>query len=627
MFRLSTLKQSWDRFWYSSSPTAVLDFFRIGLGGFWLTQLFLSLPNWDRFYAPISLAPPDSRSLSWLALSHHPSAHWWLWWATVLVALSFTVGFWTRASNILLWVLLSGLHFRNIDLLNGQDMLGYQLVFLAIFAPLGGHLSVDRVLRGKALPDQEVWGWRLLQISVMAKYAFSGPGKWLDCPSWLDGTALYWVALSERWFRYPDLLGEWAIWISPVLTYYTLAVEHLVPLLIWFPRCRLWCLLGAYSLHLPMLFLMSPAVHLYQVIMLVGLTLFWPPEWGARLVDRVQFRTAMRRPREANTAGVRAVSFLLAFLALGALVGCSENKDAPKEATFTSAEFGGPMDHSGGEGRVRRVRLERWRTSEAVWLTGFSNQASSPELNHAVGISSLRLEEATWQREQFGPQHHYAENLLFMCRGPDVPLNLPSGYGVPVIPGAMHLLQDRRGGAAQVRFTVRTTIHFVSDPQEPLRDVVPVLLRVAPQASNPPPDRTTLGRTSLSPDSLPKPGPGPYVQTRSGEVVTLRWEEDGANETLTSEVTDLIRARLPGTVVLAYPVYEGELEKLWLTREVDGKTQELLSFSSPFEPLGRFLELPPLDGGRYFLSCRFRPGYSGLAQASLLLYMEPESER
>lgn len=62
---------------------------------------------------------------------------------TLIFALFFLVGFKTRASNILLWLLVLSLHNRNVLILNSGDDLLRMLLFWSIFMPVGDRFSLD----------------------------------------------------------------------------------------------------------------------------------------------------------------------------------------------------------------------------------------------------------------------------------------------------------------------------------------------------------------------------------------------------------------------------------------------------------------------------------------------------
>lgn len=59
------------------------------------------------------------------------------------LAIFYLVGFKTRASNLLLWLLILSLHNRNVLVLNSGDDFLRMLLFWSIFMPVGERFSVD----------------------------------------------------------------------------------------------------------------------------------------------------------------------------------------------------------------------------------------------------------------------------------------------------------------------------------------------------------------------------------------------------------------------------------------------------------------------------------------------------
>ena len=95
-----------------------------------------------------------------------------------------------------------------------------------------------------------MWALRLLQVHVALVYAFSLPDKLTLDTAWIDGTAVYYAAMSEYWGRLP-----WHSWfygplLAPALTWGTLLVEAGVPLLVWFRRTRPWIVAAGVGMHL-----------------------------------------------------------------------------------------------------------------------------------------------------------------------------------------------------------------------------------------------------------------------------------------------------------------------------------------------------------------------------------------
>jgi len=95
-------------------------------------------------------------------------------------------------------------------------------------------------------------------------YLSTGIAKPLDDIRWRDGTALAWITLSNRWSSFPESALLTTPVVSTLLTYYTLTVEIVAPLLVWFSRLRLPMILAMCSLHLGIIALMDSCILLFN---------------------------------------------------------------------------------------------------------------------------------------------------------------------------------------------------------------------------------------------------------------------------------------------------------------------------------------------------------------------------
>ncbi len=302
---LAALAGAWDRFWFAPRPVATLGAFRVLFGGFILLILVISYPSWDAFYGPAgylsfdALAEPyTGYSWSLFALSEQPALTWAIFWLGALAAVAFTAGFWTRSATIALFLVFLSMLHRNPYLTNGQDQVATMLLFLSCFAPLGLSMSMDEIMArrrlaglatGSAVPTvQPLWSWRLMQVSIALIYLFAAPTKYLDDTAWRDGTAIYYLSLSDRWFRFPDAGIFHADAVSVALTFGSLVIELAFPLLVWFSRTRPIMIVAVTGFHLIMMVVMSVGVFFFNLLMLVSFVLFVQPQTIERLVRLVR---------------------------------------------------------------------------------------------------------------------------------------------------------------------------------------------------------------------------------------------------------------------------------------------------------------------------------------------------
>ena len=285
---IATIGKFINRFLFAEEETSALAIFRIAFGLYLLLLLVASAPNWTRFYGVDGLFPLESArgvdghlSYSLLNFFDSPQSVQSYFWLMLMAALSFTLGLFNKISAAIVYLLYLSLTHRNSMLVNGQDQVALALLFPCIFAPLDRRFSLRAWLarsRKIELPSRApVWTWRLLQLTLCNIYLFSGPTKCLDHHSWCDGSALYYVALSERWFRFPEV----ALFLSPAFyvpaTFIGLAAELFFPYLVWWRRIRILVVLAMIVFHLLIIVFLSPAVAFFNLLMMVGLLLFFGP--------------------------------------------------------------------------------------------------------------------------------------------------------------------------------------------------------------------------------------------------------------------------------------------------------------------------------------------------------------
>ncbi|HBR14049.1 MAG TPA: Vitamin K-dependent gamma-carboxylase [Candidatus Omnitrophica bacterium] len=290
----------WNRFWFEPRPTYVLGVFRTALGILVLSILLCSFPNWERFYGPHGLYPfaelNGIEKLNLFAISLEPWFLWGIYGIGILASITFILGFQTRISTIILFIVYASMTHRNFFLVNGQDQIIKMLLFLSSFAPLGDCLSLDRWLKtqGKNLKERllnpiprEPWATRLMQLSVLNVYILSQPFKIIEDPAWRDGSAMYLVALSERWFHFSHITLFQNETLSILLTYSSLLIEMTFPILVWFNKTRPYSLIAMACLHLTGMIILSPAILFFQLSMVIALILFIHPHTINQWTDRM----------------------------------------------------------------------------------------------------------------------------------------------------------------------------------------------------------------------------------------------------------------------------------------------------------------------------------------------------
>jgi hypothetical protein len=283
----------------------VLGLFRVALALYILLFYVMLAPSWLFYYGPHGITPVEREAITsyqllnpilWYVRSD--GAMWLFYAASVPAAILLALGVWWRAALVWLWFMNLALLYTNPYVINGEEQVLALLLLFALFMPLGEsftwrQLSTRAARRAMLLAEREVRVWTLtvLQVHLMFVYLVSLPDKLADS-SWRDGTLVYYAMMAIDYPRWPgiDVFAWGNAALSRVLTAFSLAVELLVPILIWFRRLRLPCIAAAMALHAG-LGLLIEGVMMFNGAMMVALILFLPSRrtrtWlAARFTDR-----------------------------------------------------------------------------------------------------------------------------------------------------------------------------------------------------------------------------------------------------------------------------------------------------------------------------------------------------
>jgi hypothetical protein len=206
----------------------------------------------------------------------------------LLLAIAFAIGLFRRTPAVLIWFGWASLFNRN-NLINNPSIpyIGLLLLLSAI-VPTGEALDSTRASHSWRFPAMVYWtAW----ILMAAGYSFSGWMK-LQSPSWIDGSALFYVLHNPlaRCGVIRDLLLALPAPSLRLLTWGSLAAELLfLPLSLW-RRTRIiaWCALV--GMNVGILFAVNFAD--LTVGMLIIHFFTYDPSW---------FRIGLPRPNELCT--------------------------------------------------------------------------------------------------------------------------------------------------------------------------------------------------------------------------------------------------------------------------------------------------------------------------------------
>ena len=302
------------RFWLAGADARPLALLRIGLGLLVMADLLDRLRDFHAFYTALGVVPQPAtftQSLtrwSLLALPGGPTVTLAVFLVGFPLALALTLGYRTRLANVLLWLFMVSLFHRNPHVVAGGDAVMTALLFWSMFADTGAQLSLDVRLRRRS-PATLVPGYplRFLQLQIAFIYLVSALAK--TGPGWRDGTAILNALQVSDWDRglAPLLLAHPTV--CTALTFATLAIESLFPLLVFSPwqsrRCRIAALAGGAALHAGIFLTMR--VGLFSEIMLLSYLAFWPGADG-----REPMPVLSRRERRLAAAMAAQLALIVA---------------------------------------------------------------------------------------------------------------------------------------------------------------------------------------------------------------------------------------------------------------------------------------------------------------------------
>lgn len=309
--------RAWDRFFFKRFNPHALAILRILLGLLWLAMLGCMAPSWYRFFGAEGLpgvVDPAFEQDPWSVFALFEgvlSIEVW-WWLGMIAGVTFTIGLFTRTSTAVLWVLIGSMIHRNLLIVNGEDLVIRVILWWGLFMPLGHALSVDErwrirraIARGETptpRPLPMMWATRMLQLNIVAIYAFSLPLKIVRDTVWRDGTAMYFALINDNWSRlpWPEL-----IYYRPVsmgMSWMALLAEGSFVFLVWPRRTRVPMVLIMTTFHVGIAIVLQNVVF-FSLSMVVSYWAFIPAETSRRWLAKVNTiaRQLVTRSTQAST--------------------------------------------------------------------------------------------------------------------------------------------------------------------------------------------------------------------------------------------------------------------------------------------------------------------------------------
>lgn len=300
--------QAWLRFWFHTVDTRALEVVRIGVGLTLLLSYLGQAGELEAFYSEqgwLPLADTPSLTEEWSTLSLlfvFPSSEalWALWGATVLAAVAVCLGWKTRIALWVLWIGHYSFTRRAPTVAYGVDDLCSNLLLVLCVVPVGRCFALDArraaMLSTLGRAARSV-GLRLIQVQMAIIMGFAGLEK-VQGDDWWDGTGI-WFAMTDWEFNFVSLWPFAKLpYLVNALSYGSVLLELLYPMLIWGRRTRGPILVITAALHLGVA--MTMGLWLFSIGMLFGHFVFAPSTW----LDRLGFgREDTTSPLPAGAAG------------------------------------------------------------------------------------------------------------------------------------------------------------------------------------------------------------------------------------------------------------------------------------------------------------------------------------
>lgn len=297
--------RAWNDFFFAPQSPVPVCLFRILYAIVVIANLLLLRPDWLNWYgthgwvtlATMSQIEPGVRLNLFKVI---PQSDPWInafFWVFLSFAVLLAFGLMTRISNVLVFLCLTSIHQRDLFINHGGDTFLRVAGFFLMFAPAGAALSLDRLIRmrigreGVNVEPRSPWAQRMIQLELALLYFVAFWWKSMGI-TWVNGTALYYVSHLQEMHRFPV-----AAWLQqPVLlklgTWFTLAMEFSLGVLIWFKELRYPLLAMGILFHLCLEYSLN--VPTFQWDVLIAYVLFVNPEDLARADRWIRSRAAQR---------------------------------------------------------------------------------------------------------------------------------------------------------------------------------------------------------------------------------------------------------------------------------------------------------------------------------------------
>ena len=262
MISISGIKGAWNRFFFEPESPLPVAIYRCLTGLIMLANNLLVYPDLFNFYGQRGIVTPSTAvNLSggtglnlFQFLPKSDGSLIFIFALSSLAAFTLAIGLWSRISALVVFLTFVSIDHRNPILLNSGDSFLRIGLFFLIFSNAGDAFSVDRLIRlarGKEfgpLPMKAQWAMRLIQLQLAFVYLYAFAWKAMG-PMWLAGTAVYYTARLQEFWRFPVPYIFEHMWTIKLWAWSTLVIEFSLGVLIWVKELRYVVLLGGVLLH------------------------------------------------------------------------------------------------------------------------------------------------------------------------------------------------------------------------------------------------------------------------------------------------------------------------------------------------------------------------------------------
>src|SRR5215470_623355 len=300
---LRSLVKFWNEFFFAEQSPVPIALFRILYGILVIATLGLLHSDWLDWYGvdgwlslPTALKLEPGHRLNLFTIL--PQSNAWveaLFWVALVSAVLLMLGLFTRINSILVFIVLTSLHQRNLYITHGGDTFLRLAGFFLIFAPAGAALSLDRMIRIRRgieslrIQPRSPWAQRMIQLQLSFLYLVTFLWKIKGAP-WLQGTALFYVYHLDEFKRFPLPECFFHPTVLKLAGWSALALEFSLGVLIWVKELRYLLLALGLVFHLWLEYSLN--IPLFQWDVLSAYVLFIEGDDLSRLWPRIRRRVS-----------------------------------------------------------------------------------------------------------------------------------------------------------------------------------------------------------------------------------------------------------------------------------------------------------------------------------------------